>query len=258
MKGVEPVVATLYAMAAISKGDPASVAGRLDQWLKGHRKDESALHARWLVAAANADWKTATEMQKTLLPMEGSTASWWRKMNALRLQDDPAYDAMLETAMRDRGLRAGATLLRAQRSIEKGEFAPAAEWIEQHGKEIPASTAAQLEAFAAGGMMMRGQTDAAAKVLSDAEKKLGDHPQMHDARVAAMMIGGLRGSVPPAEVMLIGNRDNVLPQAWFVTAVRAEIAHDKTGARNALDQCRRSASDLEFPYVAAKSMEGAL
>ena len=73
-----------------------------------------------------------------------------------------------------------------------------------------------------------------------------------------MVIGGLRGSVTPAEVMLAGYRENALADAWFVAAVRAAVAHDKAGAMKAFDRCRRSASDLEFPYGAARSMEGAL
>jgi hypothetical protein len=245
-------------MAAISKGDAPSAAPRVDQWLQAHPKDEAALNARWLIAAASADWKTSTAMQKTLLPIEGSVAAWSRKMSVLHLQDDPAYEASVETAMRDRSLHSGAVALRAERYIEKGEFAPAAQWIEAHEKELGSAPAAVLDAYAAGGMMLRGQTADATKLLDTAEKKLGNQTQVHDARVAAMMIGGLRGSVSPAEVMRVGYRDNVLANAWFVTAVRAAMAHDKAGAATALDRCRRSAAGFAFPYVAAKSLEGVL
>ncbi len=257
-KGVDPSLVTFYAMAAISKGDPASVGERVDRWLKAHRNDEFALHAKWLVAAASGDWKTAAEMQKALLPIEGSAAAWSRKMSVLRLQNDPAYEASLDTAVHDRRVKEAALVLRAQRYIEKGEFTPAAQWIEEHAKDFDPTMASQLEAYAAGGMMLRGETDAATKLLGDAEKNLDGQPQLHDARVAAMLIGGLRGSIAPAEVMRAGYRENALAHAWFVTAVRAATVHDKSGAMNALEQCRRSASDLEFPYVAAKSMEGAL
>ncbi|HEX7189935.1 MAG TPA: tetratricopeptide repeat protein [Thermoanaerobaculia bacterium] len=258
MKGADPNLITYYAMAAISKGDPASVAARVDQWLKGNGKDDSALHARWLIAAASADWKKAAEIQKTLLPIEGSTTAWWRKMSLLRLQDDPAYEASLDTAMRDRRLRGVAAGFRAERYIEKGEFAPAARFIDQHVKELGAATSAQLEAYTAGGMMLHGETDAAKSLLADAERTLGEQRQQSAGRVAAMLIGGLRGTLSSADVMLSGRRENAIAQVWFVAAVRSAVAHDKAGAMSALDRCHRAASDLEFPYVASKSMEGML
>lgn len=258
MKGADPTLVIHYAMSAISQGDPASVAGRVDQWLKAHRDDDSALQARWLIAVASTDWKKATELQKALLPSEGSTLAWWRKMGAIHLRDDPAYEASLDTAMRDRELRNGAIELRAERHIEKGEFAPAAQLAAAHVKEIGAVSAAQLEAFAAGGMMLHGESAAASALLADADRTLGEQRKTSAGRTAAMMIGGLRGSIAPAEVMVTGHRENALAQAWFVNAARLAAAHDKAGAMNALDRCHRAAADLEFPFVAAKSLEGML
>ena len=254
MDGYDSTVLTYYASAAIAAGSPDAAVAKIDAIRKAKPREFNALDARWRLAIAMSDWDTAETMQKALVPMESQQSAWWRNTTRLRFKNDASVDAHIETASRMRDLREAAVTAHVERLIETGAFADAAQLAAEHAKELDPTAIALFDAYAAGGMLMNGDAAAAAKVLDDAAKAVDGVPASREARIATILIGGLRGAMPVDTVMKLARENDATPHAWFVSAVRAAVAHDRVHVTEGLQRTVTSSAELEFPYLAAKSM----
>jgi tetratricopeptide (TPR) repeat protein len=254
MKGHDPSASLYYAMAAIAGGDPQAAVARIETEQKARPDDVSSLEARWLLALAGRDWDVAARLQKTLAPADGPDGAWWRKAKLMRIKGDPGIDEEMERAARDKELKGLVAQVRAARLIELGRFTESAETIAAAGQAIDPATAAILRAYAGGGLLLEGDTGHAKSVIDGAATQLAAAPASPAQRVAAAVIGGLRGTMPLEEVMTVTRENNVLAHGWFVTAVRAAAANNRTAAVAALGHCARAAADLDFPYLEAKAL----
>jgi tetratricopeptide (TPR) repeat protein len=254
MDGRDSSVLTDYSTAAIANGTPDAAVAKIDEVRKANPKEFTALDARWLLAVAMHDWDTAEAIQKTLSPIEGEQSAWWRNTKMLRFKDDPSVDAHIDVAMRSRELRAVAVTARIERLIETGAFAESAALAAEHAKELDPTATALFEAYAAGGLLMHGEAAAAARVLDDAQKALEGAPRSREARIASAVIGGVRGSMPVDAMMSFARDEEAMPHAWFVSAVRAAVTHDRAREVESLRRSVQSAPELEFPYLELKTM----
>jgi len=257
-KGRDPSTITTYVMTAISGGRNEEALAKIDELRKAHVDELHVLDARWTLAVASHDWPVAVQMQKLLDPIEGEGLAWWRRIRLLRLQNDPSADAAIASAMEKTDLRSLAQTARIERLLDTGEFAKSAALASQLTKEFDATSIATWQAYAAGGLLMRGDAAAATAILDDAAKTLDGAPESRGRRIAVALIGGLRGSMPLAAVMDSARENDALPNAWFVAAVRANVAHDRVRAAECLAHCMRTASRFEFPYLEAKSLKDSM
>lgn len=254
MKGRDSSAVVSYAMVAIANGTPEAAVTKVEEAQKANPREYAAVDARWLLALAAHDWVTATKMQKILQPIEGREGAWWRNTKLMRMKSDAGVDQEIDRAARDKELRGLAAQMRALRDIEKGEFAETAAAIAQGGEDIAPSTAALLQAYAAGGLLLQGNAPLAKTMLDSADKALAAEGNTPGKRLAAAVVGGLRGSTSVNAVMAVARENNAMAHGWFVAAVRAAIAQDRARAAECLAHCARAASDLEFPYLEAKAM----
>ncbi len=256
MPGCDQSVVTYYATSAVANGMAEKAIDRVDTERKAHPKSYSALDARWLLAVATEDWSTAADMQRRLAEMEGPESEWWRNMRILRMKNDPQLDTKIDGAMRSAALRGLALNARIEHLLETGEYSKAADLV-SHAKDLDPTSAAILQAYAAGGLMMQGDASAS-KSLDAAEKLIAGSPRKRDVRIADTLIAGLRGTMSTESMMEFARENEALPHAWLVIGVRNAVAKDKARAADAFARASRAASDLEFPYLAAKSMQASL
>jgi len=254
MEGRDDSTAIYYAMAAIGKGSPFSALAKVDDVRKSHPRELGAIRARWLLAVAMSDWDKAAALQKNLASLDSPEAMWWNTTKLLRFKEDPTVDATIDAGLRDRNLQQLALNARIERLLEKGEFAAAAEMIAKSGKALQPSSAALLEAYAGGGLLLQGDAQSAEKLLADAEKLVASAPKSRERKVAAAVIAGLRGSQSVDSVMAAAREADATAHAWFVAGVRAAVAHDSLGKRALLAHCIRASSDLEFPYLEVRAL----
>lgn len=258
MEGRDPSVLVYYAAAAIGKGDPNAAAARIDEVRKASPREPGAAHARWLLALSTHDWQTASSMETKLVEDDGPQTAWWRKVRVLRMKDDPFVDTKIEAAMQQKALRPLALRERVERMLEKGEFAKAAETMASHSKEMAPNDLALFEAYAAGGLLMQGDTAAAGKILDEAEKTAGAAKKSREHTVAVAVIDGLRGTKSVDEVIATTRESDAIAHGWFVAAVRAAMTHDRVREKDSLTHCMRAASDLDFPYLETRAMAAKL
>ena len=257
MKGCDPSVIIYYANAAIAKGQPESVIDKVEEMRKGGR-DVGALHARWLLATAAAQWDRAAETEKLLEPLETPQTGWWRTTKRMRLKQDTALDGRIDGAMRSQELQPIALDIKIERSIERGDLAQSADLIARNAKDLDPTGAAMLEAYTAGGYLLQNDAAAAQKLLVEAEKTLAGAQKGSVQRVTAALVQGLRGTMPVESVMSVARENDALAHGWFVAAVRAAQAGDRQRASESLAHCARASSDLDFPYLEAKAMAARL
>jgi hypothetical protein len=227
---------------------------KVEEARKANPREHAAVNARFLLALATGDWTTATKMQKVLEPLEGRATAWWRNAKLMRLRGDAGVDREIDQAVRNKELRGLAARMRATRFLEKGEFTESAAAVAQGGDDIDPGTAALLKAYAAGGLLLQGNAPLATTMLEGADKSLAGAGNDPGVRLAAAVIGGLRGSTSVASVMAVARENDAVAHGWFVAAVRAAVAKDYARAADCLAHCSKAASDLEFPYLEAKAM----
>src|SRR4029079_19760668 len=104
-------------------------------------------------------------------------------------------------------------------------------------KDLDPGAVALLQAYAAGGLLMRGRSDAAMKILDDATKVLEGTPKTRDVQIASAVIAGLRGTMSVADVKAVADENEARAHGWFVAAVRASVAHDRVHAAESLAHC---------------------
>jgi tetratricopeptide (TPR) repeat protein len=257
-EGRDPSTVTAYATTAVSSGKLEEASAKIEELRKAHVDRFQALDAQWILAVASHDWPKASQMQKALESIEGEQAAWWRHIRLLRLQGDPSADKAIVEAMQKPALREFADSAHAERLLDKREFAEAATLAGRHTKEFGPASAATLQAYAAGGLLLAGDTVSANTILDDARRTLASAPESRERRMTAILIDGLRGSVPLDAVMAAARDNDGLPHAWFVAAVRAGLAHDRTRTADALAHCMKTASSFDFPYLEAKSLKEAM
>jgi tetratricopeptide (TPR) repeat protein len=258
MKGRDSSAVMDYAMAAIAKGTPDEAVTKVEEARKANPKERAAVDARWLLALATSDWATAAKMQKILGPLEGSASAWLRKAKLMRMQNAPGIDQEIDRAAQTKQLRGLAAKMRAARLIDKGDFAASAAAVAKAGDDIDPGVAALLQAYAAGGALLQGNAPLATTILDQADKSLAGAESASEVRLAAAVVGGLRGSKSADAVMAVARESNAIAHGWFVAAVRAAVAKDRVRAAECLAHCARAASDLEFPYLEAKAMAGSV
>jgi hypothetical protein len=255
--GHDPAILSAYAAAAVGGGRVDEAKSRIDS-LRTATDRSDDLNARWILAVAARDWTTASQVQKSLEPIEGIRAAWWRRIQLLRIQGDPSVDNAIAAATQKPQLREFAESAHVERLLDDGEFSKAASLAVQNAKELGPASSATLLAYAAGGLLMHGEAQSATRILDDAVKTLQSVPESRERRITGALIAGLRGSMPLASVMAIARDNDSLPHAWFVAAVRAGLAHDHAGAADALTHCMKTASGFDFPYLEAKSLKDAM
>ena len=254
MEGCDPSVIVYYASAAIAKGQPGEAVETVEHFRKAHAGDLNALHARWLVALASADWEHATQMEKLLTPLETAQIGWWRTTKQMRLKGDAALDARLDSAMRSAALQQAAVEVKIERAIQTGDFAQSADLIAKHTKELDPISTATLEAYTGAGFLLQNDASAAQKLFADAEKQLEAAPKGSAQRLISSVVQGLSGNMPVEQVLETGRRIDTTTHAWFVAAIRAAQAGNRKEASESFAHCARAASDLEFPYLEAKAI----
>jgi len=249
MEGRDPSVVVYFATAAIAKGDPAEATAKVDEIRKANVRDSGALEARWLLALASSDWKTADEIQKSFAKRERPENAWWRSLKLLRLKGDPYLDTTIDTAMRSKELHYLAIQAKIMQFIDRGDFAQASDVIEKNAKDVGPATSAIFEAYTAAGFILQGHKPEADKLLAEAEKTLADQPKSSSARVTTAIVQGLRGTISMDALMTVGRENDAMAHAWFVAAVR-----DPAHRAEYFTRCIQAASDLDFPYLEAKAM----
>jgi len=254
MKGCDPSVIIYYANAAIAKGQPEAALDKVEEVRKGKGRDINALHARWLLATASAQWDRAVETEKLLEPLENPETGWWRTTKRMRFKQDSGLDGRIDGAMRAKELKPIALDLKIERLIENGDFAQSADLIAKNSKDLDPTGAALLEAYTAGGYLLQNDPADANKLLDDAEKTLASAQKGSVQRVTVALVQGLRGTMPVAWVMGVARENDALAHGWFVDAVRAAQAGDRARASASLAHCARATADLDFPYLEAKAM----
>ena len=257
MEGRDPAVVTYYATAAIANGTPESAIEKVDQARKAHTNQFAPLDARWLLAVASGDWTTAAKLQDSLAQIEGEEAAWWRTTKLMRIKGDAQLDQRIDVALKMRNLHDVALNARAEHYIEQGEFAKCTTFVAQHANEIDPVSAALLDAYAAGGLMLKGERDRAAEVLTEAEKFLDKAEKKRDAHVVGAVIAGLRGDISADEIVNFAKANDAAQHGWFVAAVRAHVAHDRAHEKERVAHLLQASADLDFPYGLAAAMQKA-
>jgi Flp pilus assembly protein TadD len=250
IEGHDPGVIIYYAGAAIANGTPEGALELVERRLAENRKDPAALEASWMLANATMNWDGATAFQKTLLPIEGEAAAWWRNTRSLRFRgDDAALELELERAAHNEELAAIAQRVRIERAIERGDLALAEEQIALSGELLDPAHLALLEAYVSGAWQLAGDSPAAARSLQAALALLEGTGE--DAWLIRAVIEGLNGTRPLEELFSVTRQNNMISHAWFVAAVKER---NPATAAAKLRRASLAAMDLDFPHLETSAM----
>jgi hypothetical protein len=253
IEGHTPAVLVYYARAAIGKGSPVDAMAKVEERLKADPNDYAAQHARWLLAVAAGEWVRAEAMLKTLGEMESPGDTWARRLTMTELQGDAAAaDQQIESGLKQEQFAWTARQAQVDRMLAKGDYAAAGTLLREHAKEFDADVLTMRRLYAAGGLMLNGDSAAAQQLLAEAEKGLD--PKTSTYYLHHTLLAGLNGTMPAEQVSQIAREQNAFPHGWFVSGVRAAVANDRRRAAECFARAARGAGDLAFPYQETKKM----
>ncbi|HEV7765454.1 MAG TPA: tetratricopeptide repeat protein [Thermoanaerobaculia bacterium] len=248
MPGHDEAVIVYYASAAIAKGRPALAVEKVDQALAAQPKDFAALHARWMLAIASAEWVRAAALQTELAKYESPAGAWWRRLQLLRFKGDPgAVETQIAGGARAPELSGIVRRARVSRALELGHYPAATAALLAGATEIDPSSLLLFRLYTAGGLIVSGDAAAAAPLLDKLSKEPGRY-------FTSALIAGMNGSMPVDRVMKIATESNQPGHGWFVAGVRAYAANDRARASECFAHALRASSDLDFPYFETKKV----
>lgn len=247
MPGHDEAVVVYYALAAIAKGSPALAVEKVEQLHVAQPQDFAALHARWMLAIASAEWVRAGALQIELAKYESPAGAWWRRLQLLRFKGDhAAVDAQIAGGARAPELSGIVRHARVSRALELGDYAAASAALREGAAEIDPSSLLLFRLYTAGGMIVSGDAAAAKPLLDELSKEPGKYG-------TSALIAGMNGSMPVDRVMAIARETNQPGHGWFVAGVRAYAANDRARASECFAHALR-ASDLDSPHFETKKV----
>jgi tetratricopeptide (TPR) repeat protein len=249
-----------YAQAAVGAGTP----GPADQELKkrsGGKPEgiETVAEARWLLALAGGRYDDALSLLNAHEDAAPHDSTVWRhRVLLLRFTGKrDKLDRELERAARRADLAHDLAQVHLELALDEKRFRDAAAVVDKEMAAFPEGPEDLGRLYGAAALLLAGDTQAADEHLTRLAADLRSDPVPDsNAGLVALLAGVLRRSqpqMPPAEVVRkAANIDyQSLPHAYFILGVRATAAGDSAAAGDFFAKSRKTALDLEFPYLEA-------
>jgi tetratricopeptide (TPR) repeat protein len=248
----DPAFARVYAMAAIAAGTTEHAGQTLEAAEKQQQEEDDELwQARWLLSLAGGQYDAAAIRlrDRTQRAGEESADDWVRRVQLLRLREDPELAKVLLEGRLRPDVAGIAGTLRMEEALSRGEWKEAAAAIDTLK---PEDTSFLDQLYVASALLLGGDRQAAEKRLGALDSQLSAESDASSAALLAMA-RHLEGRLPAAAVLASARRAgfNMLPHAYFVLAAARSAAGDTAGARELFEKSRRRALTFDLPYFAA-------
>ena len=248
-----------YAEAAVGAGDLGPADQKLKQRAGG--KPGDVWLERWLLALAGGRFDDAQSLlnaHENEAPYDRET--WRHRVLLLRLTGKrEKLDRELTRAAHRDELARDLAQVRLDLALEEKRFRDAAAVVDKDMAALPGGPGALDRLYAAAALLVAGDGKAAEERLTRLAADLETHTPNpgRDTALAALLADALRhppSQRPPAEVIQEAARIDYqsLPHAYYILGLRATAAGDSGAARGFFAKSRKTALDLEFPYLAAR------
>ncbi len=249
--------AYLYAYAAAGAGRASETAQRLQALSARDPYNATLWQARWTSALAAEDWKRAERLLQEYQRNAAGQDPWKYRVQLLELEGGSHSDEAhkrLQVALKQADRSAEAALLHFQSLFAAGEYAQAAECLD----EIPGGTNDLYRLYAAAGLVMAGERAEAAVRLQALERELAAAGGTNETEFYRVAVRLLQGDAS-AERAIARAREAgflMLPHAYFLVAARERASGRTAPATKLFERSARTALTRDFPYLAARALSG--
>jgi tetratricopeptide (TPR) repeat protein len=246
-----------YAMAAVGAGSP----GPADQVLqRTGAGPEDVWEARWLLALADGRFDDAQDLLNAHEDRDpDDTDVWKHRILLLRLAGRrELLDKELSRAAHREELAEDLATVHFDMALEEGRFRDAAAVVDREMAEDRAGANRVDRVYAAAALLLAGDRKAADERLGKLAAELAGEKDWssRNTQAAGVLTTILDHPISAAEAIRRAAQVDftVIPHAYFMLGVRAAAAGDAQAAHGFFARSRKTALDLELPYLAAQAL----